>query len=1114
MENSRKKELQDKLTSGFFGFWVKNTKLSFLLTFVLIALGIAAIISIPKESSPAVDLGMVTVTTVYPWANPQDVDTLITDKIYNAIENIDGVDSIESTSSLGVSSIYVNVKTNADVNDVRSDIQAKVKTVSLPSDAREPSVNTLETNTNRLFALYIYKKDGSANLDDLLERAKVLKSQLKEITQIKDVIITFSPATTSLQTSSDVSSYDATIAVSNEALEAYGLTLSQISQTISAYNQNRPIGNFSIGDKNYDFRIDGKNTTAKEFLDIPITLPNGGTIHLSDIATIKREYLSKSSADIFVPSADGKTFDRYNSVALMLEKSDNASIFEAASVAKKQISEFFKEQGFSDYGFFYSSDIADIITKDYVSLAQNGLSTLALVFVSILFFVGIVDSIFATLVLPLAFLGTFILLNQGGYTMNMLTNFSLIISLGIAIDTVIVFVQAAGVKMKLGYNPQTAIILALKEYAVSIIVGTSTTIAVFIPIMSLPGLMGRFLAFIPVTIFGVLTCWLIFAFTINTTLYQKIIHPRKTFVENKELLEYVTADERELLMLERQWKKEITEYDISRRARIIDSFVMKYRNMMQKFLSKKIFRKVAIWAPIAFLGIGTMVFAPMINFELFPADDNNIITYTLNWPVGYTTEKMKQTVGDIAPIFANFPEIQNIIAVTTNNSTFININLYPKEERKAKGQRDAFAIEKALDSKINYLKSRWLDVVSAVQSYWPPTNGDVGINIEAESASQLQELIAVAKDFESYITSLPGTKNIKNSSSDTPGQFVFTINKDFASLKWVSPSLIIQKISEKTNGLKVGSIDDNGMDMDVMLKDDRFLDDVSADMILDIPITVGKTKYRIGDFVTVNVSNSVSSISQKDGTIRITINADAKEWVNTIGLTREIQQYAQSYNFPKGIYFSMGWAQSDNSELITAMLTALFLSVMVIFGMLTWQFNSYKQSFLVFYSVIMAFPFVLFGLIVTGNPYSLMFGIGIISFMGVAVNHGIILIEAINQNLAKGMGSYMALIEATSSRLEPMILTTITTVLGMLPIAMSGRMWAGLGYTIVFGLIATTFITLFSLSSLYYDRVLAPQKPNIFKQIFRKFVQKRNVKNLRKNYHEDVEKILPEKTLD
>lgn len=185
-------------------------------------------------------------------------------------------------------------------------------------------------------------------------------------------------------------------------------------------------------------------------------------------------------------------------------------------------------------------------------------------------------------------------------------------------------------------------------------------------------------------------------------------------------------------------------------------------------------------------------------------------------------------------------------------------------------------------------------------------------------------------------------------------------------------------------------------------------------------------------------------MARKNGDINITVGADLHEAGNTLIVTQKILEYAKEYPFPKGISYTIGGENTENAELITAMMTALILAMVVIFAILTLQFNSYSQPMMVFYSVVIAIPFVFVGLLLTGNDLSLTFGIGFIAFMGISVNHGIILIDAINSNIAAGVDRHSSVADAAASRLEPMLLTTVTTVLGILPIAMQDKFWGGL----------------------------------------------------------------------
>ena len=214
-------------------------------------------------------------------------------------------------------------------------------------------------------------------------------------------------------------------------------------------------------------------------------------------------------------------------------------------------------------------------------------------------------------------------------------------------------------------------------------------------------------------------------------------------------------------------------------------------------------------------------------------------------------------------------------------------------------------------------------------------------------------------------------------------------------------------------------------------------------------------------------------MNREDGKVQIAVEADLDPGVDTVSSQAAFVTYASTYQFPAGISYKAGGENDANAELIMAVVSAFFIAVMVIFAILTLQFNSFSQPAIILYSVVMSLPFVMLGLLATGNQFSMPFGIGFIAFTGIAVNHGIILIDAINQNLQKGMGGINGLIEAGASRLEPMTLTTITTALGILPIALRDRFWAGMGFTIIFGIIAASALTLCVVKGIYYEIYIA-----------------------------------------
>ncbi len=1063
---SRIKELQTNVESGFLGFWIRKYRISYLIVLLVIVMWLLAAFAIPKESSPSIQLGIISVSTAYPWTNPEDMDSLITDKIYKEIKDVKWVDKITTNSSLGISHITVNVKTSATVKDVLDDVRNKVNRVTLPTDAKSPIITEIETDTGRAFSVFIYDTTNKATHSTLVARAIDLQNAVKSIPGIES--IDFSAGIDAGPVSNgwwNSTTYDTEIIIPEEKLVSLWLTLSSIANTIRSSNLDQPIGNFSLGDKKYDYRIEWKNRKSIEFLNTAIALPGGSQILLGDIASIERKYKSTSENQVIIGSGG----ESHEYIGLTINKTDAANIFTASDAAKKEIETLFTKNEFKWFSYLYTSDLADNIRDDYVALTHEAITTLVLVFIAMFLFVGFRDSLFASVTLPLAFLATFLLLYYFGYTLNFLTNFSLILSFGIAVDTIIVIVQAASAKLRIGYEPRTAIMLALREYSIPIISGVSVTIVVFIPMMFLPGIMGKFLAYIPITIFGVLASGLVLALTVNSALYLLFVRRSNTYVESDTTLEYATPEERELLELERIWKTKIEEHSASLRTRAIHSTINWYKKTLRNFLEHTWIRRLAIVLPLVFFIFSIFFIAPKVGFELFPWDDNNATTFVIEGPVWMRTEVMSKLVWDMSMYFKGYNEIKYVWTSINGNTANISIELVKKEIRKSRWEKSVFDLEKEWLSKLSKLEEKWLKVTSKVIEGWPPTAKAVGLKIISDEADALPTLIQVAKEFKEHLKTIPGTKNVTVSSQDTPGQFVFTLKKDLLALYNIPSSLIYSTISTSMNGITVGSIEDNGEDMNIILKSDTFKNEARMEDILGIPFTIGSTNYTIGNFVDTRTQNAVASVNREAGKVQISVEADLETGVDSISTQAQFVAYANSYNFPNGIAYK-AWGENDaNSELIMAVISAFFIAVMVIFSILTLQFNSFSQPAIILYSVVMSLPFVMLWLLATGNQFSMPFGIGFIAFTGIAVNHGIILIDAINQNLEKWMNGFTALVEAGSSRLEPMTLTTVTTVLGILPIALRDRFWSGMGFTIIFGIIAASALTLFVVKGIYYE---------------------------------------------
>ena len=1089
--SSRILELREKFTAWFLWFWVRQFRISYLIVITIVIMGLVAAIKIPKESSPSVKLGIVSISTNYAGTNPIDMDALVTDKIYKEVKDIKWIDKINSTSVLGFSTVSLTLKTDANTKDVLSDVRSAVWRVNLPVDAKTPVVTEIETDTSRAFSIFLYAKDPKTTKALLFDRAITLQKAIEKVPGINKVYLSAEWAGQAIDANGgNDSTYEVHIIIPEEKLANIGLTLSNIASIVQSYNRDQPVGNFAVGEKKYDFRIEGKNRESFDFLSTPIVLPKWGSITLWEIATIERKY-KNDRKNIFILGWERKPNQKLSHlvswelvvlqnglpyVGMTINKTDSANIFTSSDAAKKVVEEYMRKEEYRWFGQVYAIDLADNIRDDYAELAKEAVTTLVLVFIAMYLFVWFRDSLFASITLPLAFLSTFLILYYGGYTMNFLTNFSLILSFGIAVDTIIVIVQAASAKIRVWYDPQSAIMLALREYAVPIISWVMTTIVVFIPMMTLPGILGKFLAYIPITIFGVLATGLILALTVNSALYLLFVRRKNDYIDNHHAIEYATEEEKELLILERVGKSRIGDGHIPLRIRIIHSITEWYKNILRNFLEHTYLRRIAIFIPVLLLILSFIFLAPRIGFNIFPTDDNAYTSFNITGPVWQKTDITSQDMRGIEDIFVGYPEIKYTNISIKNNTVKAAVQLTKRDIRKKNKERDVFTMEKILLTKLSFFEQKWYKVVSEVLKNWPPGSKAIGLKLTIDDPEKLALLIKVSKDFEEKLKTIAWTKNVGRSSSDTPGQFIFKLKKDLIATTGISPAFIYAQIAQSLNGVTLWSIEDNGEDMSVILKSSQFGENIRIEDILWVPIVVGQTTYQIGDFIESHLTNATASITRVDGNIEITVDADLEDGWDTVSTQKIFADYASSYEFPSGITFKAGGENEANSELIVAILSAFFIALIVIFAILTLQFHSFSQPLVILYSVIMSLPFVMVGLLFTGNQFSMPFAIGFIAFTGIAVNHGIILIAAINENLKKWIEGITALVEAGSSRLEPMLLTTVTTALGIFPIALRDKFWSGMGFTIIFWVISATLLTLFVVKGIYYELYLKPKK--------------------------------------
>ena len=1044
------------LENSFFWRWITNYKISFMIIILLIFYGIYTIFIIPKESFPEIKFWIVWVTTVYPGANPSDIDDLITTKIENAVKDLDGISSIDSTSSLWVSNVILTLDNGVDTKEFITDVRNKVDVLSFAEDVTTPNVMEMNVPADMLFQVVLYAPKEKYSMNHLRTLARQFVDDIEGTGGIEDVTIN------GLSHDDSASEFSLQIELNATQLQQQELTVGQVMNQIRAYNQNLPLWNYALGALKYDYRIDNKLTSLADLQSLPIQLNHGWYTTLEQLSSIVRHY----SSDTVEYGWTQGTADNH-AVSLIIYKKAWSNVFSTSNSAREVIESTLAKFIYSDLSVAYTQDLASEIVDDYLGLARDGFISIILVFLITTPFIGRRQSMIATLSMPIAFFITFMILNSLDMSMNFMVNFSLILSFGMGVDTVIVFVESAQEYMKQWYNPKTAILLTMKTYAKPNIISALVNIMVFLPILLLPWIMGKFLAFIPITIFATLVGSLLLALTVNNALVAKFNKPLPYYYkeEDNDIIDSMSSEEKEILTYERTGKQEKEKTEWPWLEKTIDRIRDKYILLLRRILPNRLFRKIAVFWPVGLVVLTFIALAPMIGFTIFPTGDTPNMSFSVEAQEGTDVKEMINIMSWVDALVAQTPELQTYIITIKDSLATIWMTLVAKSDR----DRDSFEIQDDVKQQLSYLTRQWYKVEGTTEAGGPPTGKAVGIKIIADDKQYLSGLQLVAKDFESYLNTLTGTVNVASSSKDTPGQFSFRFDQSVLAQLWLTPNDVQSDIYSSINGLKAWSMIVDNKERDIVVKVNTFVGEVSPEDVYNLTISTRQWPILLSEIAKLSVDPSLSSIVRSDTDITITVDSDVQNSSQTAALQLAFEQFAKNYEYPEGISYAAWWENEENAELIGALGTALLISIFLTIVILIYMFNSFTKTALILYSIFTALLGVNLGLRITGHPYSLLVFIGFISLVGMVVHPAIFILDRINENEKKWLTIEESIIEAGYMRFTPIILSTLVTVLGLVTSLNQDEAFQGMTYTVLFGLVFSAVITLISLPILYYS---------------------------------------------
>ncbi len=1016
---------------------IDRRPLAWIIIIGIAIIGTFSAITIPREIQPEINIPIGVVTTILPGGSPLDTENLITEPLEKSISSLSNITKMSSISGRGISNIIIEFDANIDIDKKIDELKDRVDLAknSLPEDSQDPIVIKPETNTLPIITFSI---SGKKPISSLKEVAEDLQDELEKISGVSQVNILGGQRKI------------VEVKVDKDKAEYYGLGLREISSAIKFANFNLPIGTISTDKLNYSVTVDNQYQSLDDIANIPLFQFPGNDheqLLLSDISTVS--IINEELATISQLSKNGQTSE--TTVSLQLLKKDKTNIIKTVDDAKAKVAEFNLPEGIE---VVISNDNSEFIRTDLGILISNGIQTTILITIILFFALGFREGILAGLSIPLTLLASIAIIAFFGMTINGLTLFSLVIALGLMVDNAIVIMEGMHDNMKKGLQAREAAIKTIDDFKWPLVAGTLTTVFAFFPMLLVSGIVGQFLKSLPITISATLLSSLfisIYALPPITIKYLSKIKPEK-------------------------------------KTSILEPIFLKIGNIFQKLIkaiiSRRFFRFLVIFISlILFVLSMALPISGLLKAELFPKTDIQYFIINIEAPKGLVLSETANIVKDIEKELLNVNEIENFLTVVgssqaltstelfevqgggDSNIANITVNLKDKEERKKRSYEVAEEVRNIFK---NYRKAK---VEIRELSEGPPSEAPIVVRITGENIDTLKN---IANEIKEITEKTPGTQNVNISLKPGINEFKFTLDQNKLNFYGLSGIDVAARIRSIIQGVEATEIDIDDESIKVFARYDFQKNhgsiETSIQEIEDMQITTPSgTKITFGDIADFSFEQSFASIQHEEEKRVIKVTSEVQKGQNTVEITTKLQEELKTYELPSGYELKFGGDTAEIQESFNDLYRSMIIGVILIGFTLVMTFNSLKQPFIILLTLPLALIGVFPGLYLIGLALSFPAFLGIVALSGVVVNDAIVLIDRINKSREAGMEFTDAIAESTNSRLQPIIITSLTTIIGILPLAMTNEFWAGLGFSLIFGLICSTLLTLLVIPVIYYS---------------------------------------------
>ncbi|MBQ2912303.1 MAG: efflux RND transporter permease subunit [Bacteroidales bacterium] len=1004
------------------------------LIFVAVAIfGVFSLINIPIDLIPEIETNTIMVMTTYQGANASDIENNVTKPLENVLNSVSDLKHISSTSKENVSVVVLEFEYGIDIDVATNDVRDKLDMVTsmLPDNVDNPIIFKFGADAIPILLLSVTAEESTPGLYKILD--DVVANPLARIGGVGTVSVAGAPQR------------EITIYCDPHKLEAYNIPIETIAGVIGAENRNTPAGQIDVGSNTYSLRVQKEFASADEMKHLVVGVNNGRPVYLKDVATIQ-DGLEERSRETFNNGKKGGM--------IIVQKQSGANSVNISNKVMEMLPNLQKNLP-SDVKIDVIVNTSDNIINTINSLVETIAITFFVVMLVVYLFLGRWRATFIImLTIPISLLASLVYLFATGNSLNIISLSSLSIAIGMVVDDAIVVLENVTTHIERGSRPKSAAVYATNEVAISVIASTLTMLAVFLPLTMINGMAG--------VLFRQLG-WIVSIIMIVSTIGALTLIPMLCS---------------QMLRLNPH-KGKFQQLILGPFHRFLDWLDGAYGRMLNWCARN---RRKTIFMAFAFFLLVVIGGGALVKTEFFPASDNGRISITVELPMGTRQEITRDLALELVDKFMKkYPEIVtcNVSegASSSSASAFemmqssgthamsFNINIGSVEDR----ERGLYEICDMMRNDLaEYPQIRTFQVIAGGQS--GGMGGEATVDVELYGYD-FNATDRAALMVEQGFRSIPGVKQVIVSRDEYTPEFQVDFDREKIALNGLNTSTVSTYLRNRINGVTASYFREDGEEYDINIRYAPEFRTTVEDIENILIYNAMGQGIRLRDLGEVKEILTPPAIERKDRERLVTVSAVVPQGMAMSDLVAATNKFMEETTLPMGISWQLGGTYEDQQETFGDLIVLMVLIIILVFIVMAAQFESLTYPFVIMFSIPFAFVGVILGFLVTGQPLNVMSMIGLIMLMGIVVKNGIVLIDYIILCRERGMGIVHAVVTSGRSRLRPVLMTTLTTVLGMVPMAIGtgegAEMWRGLGTCVAWGLSVSTLITLVIVPVMY-----------------------------------------------